>query len=260
MLLSVVITCFNSEDTIGKTLESIKDIADEIVVIDSGSTDRTIDIVKKYNVKLFYRKWINAGNQYNFAFKIASGKWILLIDSDEELSNELRDSIKKTITKKDCADCYMVNRKTYYLGKFLNHIWHPEWRVRLFKNGKVRFEERVHGAAKCKGSVKKLKGELYHYSFKSLSDQYLRTVIFAKQFVEYIYPKKRKIKFLNVVINPIWHFIKVYFLKKGFLDGKRGFMVAVSGFIHTFLKYALLYEMHLKEKYKNSLWNENIRN
>jgi glycosyltransferase involved in cell wall biosynthesis len=254
ILLTVIIICCNSERTIERTLKSVKDLADEIIVVDSGSEDRTVEIAKQYGAKVFFREWINAENQYNYAFTLASGEWIFLIDSDEEATEELQESIKKVIQGNTTVDCYMVNRRTYYLGDFVNHAWQPEWRIRLFKKGKVRFEERVHGAAICEGVKGRLKGDLYHYSYKDLPDQFQRAIYFAQQFSEQMVNAGKKAKFRNIIVNPIVKFLKLYFLKKGFLDGKRGFMIAVSGFIHTFLKYAFFYEKKLRKRYGDSLW------
>jgi len=124
--LSVLIATKNSEDTIARAINSIKELAYEIIVVDSGSEDRTVDIAKNLGAKVLFNKWVNSGTQYNFMISRASGEWIFILDSDEEVSKELKKSIKNVLIGEDTADCYEVNRKTYYLGKFLNHVWQPE--------------------------------------------------------------------------------------------------------------------------------------
>jgi glycosyltransferase involved in cell wall biosynthesis len=253
-LLSVLIATKNSEDTIERCLESVKDIADEIIVVDSGSTDKTIEIVKKYTDKIFFKEWVNSGIQYNYLFSLAKGNWTLIIDSDEELSKELKESIKKILESKDTKDCYAVSRKTYYFGKFLNYVWYPEWRIRLAKKGKLKFEERVHAKAICSGEVGKLKGDLYHYSFKNLKHHIEKNIKFASFMADYMHRNSKKFKVYKMIFNPIWYFIKYFFIRKGFLDGIRGFIACSMGSFYVFMKYAFLFELELKEKYGKDLW------
>ena len=141
----------------------------------------------------------------------------------------------------------MVCRKTYYLGKFLEHTWYPEWRVRLFKKGLVRFEGDLHEQAIFKGEAHKLKGDLYHYSYESLYHQYEKTLKYAKIMAESHHKKGKKLRIYNLMFNPLWSFFKVYFLQEGFL-------VAFSSFFYTFLKYMFLLELELKAKHKENLW------
>ncbi len=246
-MLSVVVVTKNEEDRLGRCLSSVKDIASEIIVVDSGSTDKTLDIAKSFNARIYHRDWSNYGDQIDYAIKLATKEWILVIDADEELSNELKESIKEEISNPK-ADCYMLNRRVYYMGKFLNYTWYPEWRIRLFKRGKAYYERKVHGKAICKGKIGKLKGDLYHYSYRDFNEQVMKTVRFARQSADLMYRNGQKFHFYNLLINPIAYFIKFFFLKKGFLDGTRGLIIALSGSMYAFLKYAYLYEKYLNEK------------
>lgn len=253
-MLSVLIATKDSEDTIERCLESVKDIADEIIIVDSGSTDRTLEIAKKYTDKIFYKEWINAGIQYNYLLSLASGDWTFSLDSDEELSEELKNSIKHVLNSPNPKDCYAVSRKTYYLGKFLDYVWYPEWRIRLAKKGKLKFEERVHSKAICSGEVGRLKGDLYHYSFKNLKHHFDKNIKFAIFMAEYMHQNNKKFRFSKMIFNPIWYFVKYYFIHKGFLDGIRGFIACSMGSFYVFMKYAFLLEIELKEKYGKNLW------
>ena len=251
-MLSVLICTKNEERNIERAIKSVKGLAQEIIVVDSGSTDRTVEIAKSLGAKVFFKEWEGYANQLNYGISLCSSEWVLVLDADEEVSKELKEGIKREL-EKPRYEVYQVCRRTYYLGDFLKHAWYPEWRIRLFKKGKVRFEGALHERAVFKGKSGKLKGDLYHYSFKSLEDQYLKTIRYAKIMAMEMKEKGKRFRGYNLVFNPIWHFIKVYLLKLGFLDGVRGFLVAMSGAIYVFLKYKFLYEMELKEK-KKRLW------
>lgn len=251
-MLSVLILTKNEERNIGRAIRSVEGLADEVVVVDSGSTDRTVEIAQSLGAKVIFKEWEGYPSQLNYGVEQCSGEWILVLDADEEVSKELKESIKREI-EKPSYEVYMVSRRTYYLGAFLRYAWYPEWRVRLFRKGKVRFEGKLHERAIYAGKAGKLKGDLYHYSYSSLHSQYLKTVNYAQQMAQLMKEEGKKFRLYKLVFNPLWHFFKVYFLQLGFLDGMRGFMVAMSAFVYTFLKYKFLYELELKEKRKD-LW------
>ncbi len=253
MGLSVIILTKNEEKNIERAIKSVEPIADEIIVLDSGSTDKTVEIAKSLGAKVFFREFDNFSSQKNYAIGLSNEGWIFSLDADEEVSKELRESIKKAIEKGDFS-CYEVPRRTYYLGKFLDYVWYPEYIVRLFKKGYGKYEGQLHEKLVCNGKVGRLEGDLYHYSYKNLYHQFIKTVDYAQKMAEILYKKGKKPKLYNLLINPIFIFIKLFFIKKGFLEGKRGIIIAVSGFVYVFLKYAFLYELHLKEKYKYKLW------
>ncbi|WP_333784743.1 glycosyltransferase family 2 protein [Thermocrinis sp.] len=252
--LSVLILTKNEEKNLPRAIESVKDIASEIVVLDSGSTDATVNVAKSLGAKVFYHPWDGYSNQLNRGVQVCSKDWIFVLDADEEVSEELRDSIREAISSNK-AEVFMVCRQTYYLGGFLRHAWYPEWRVRLFKKGAVSFEGELHESAVFKGKASKLRGNLYHYSYKNLFDQYEKTIKYAKIMAEINYRKGKKFRIYNLLFNPVWSFFKVFLFQMGFLDGLRGFAVAISAFIYTFLKYIFLLELEMKEKHGEKLWN-----
>lgn len=251
-MLSVVIRTKNEEQNIERAIRSLMELAQEIIVVDSGSEDRTVDIAKSLGAKVYFKEWEGYANQLNYGISLCSGDWVLVIDADEEVSDRLRESIKKELQNPK-YDVYMLCRRTYYLGAFLNHAWYPEWRVRLFRKGRVRFEGKLHEKAIFEGKAGKLQGDLYHYSFESLYDQYIKTVDYAKKMAYIMKEEGRSFKLYNLLFNPFWHFVKVYFLQLGFMDGIRGLFVASSSFIYAFLKYKFLYELELSEK-EGRLW------
>ncbi len=252
--LSVVIVAKNEEKTIGRAIESVKDIASEILVIDSGSTDKTTQIAKDKGAKVVFNKWKGYPKQVQFGIDKANNDYILVIDADEEVSDELKESIIKLFKPYPEFHCYKVPRKTFYLGNFLKHTWYPEWRIRLFKKDKVRYEGYLHETVVCKGKIGKLKGDLYHYSFKSLKHQFSKAFTYGEITAKEMFKKGKRASLRHLIFNPMWSFIKVYILQKGFLDGKRGFIASVYVAFSTFIKYAFLYELNLKEKYKDNLW------
>ncbi|MEJ5173411.1 MAG: glycosyltransferase family 2 protein [Hydrogenothermaceae bacterium] len=254
--ISAVILTKNEELNIERAIKSLKDIADEIIVVDSGSTDKTVDIATSLGAKVYFRQWDSFANQRNFGIEKSLFNWILMIDADEEVSQELKLNIKQEILNPK-YQAYEIPRRTYYLGKFLKYTWYPEWRLRLFKKGVLTFKGDLHETPVFLDKdikVGKLKGDLYHYSYRNLYHQYIKTVDYAKTMAESYHRNGKRFKFYKLLLSPFVMFFKNYFLKLGFLDGYRGFFVAVSSFFYVFLKYLFLYEIELKEKYKDKLW------
>jgi len=250
--LSVAIITYNEEKNLPKTLEAIKDIADEIIIVDSYSTDNTVEIAKKYNAKIFIEEWKGYQNQKNSALEKCTKYWILFLDADEIVSEELKNSIKNVLEYSD-ADGYYINRKTYYLGKFLNHVWQPDWVLRLVrKDANPRWEGGdVHEYLTVDGKKAKLSGFLYHYTYKDLNDHFQKSLKYAKISAQEMFKKGKKFKLHKLIINPFWAFFRIYFLNLGFLDGIRGLSVAMSYLFSTFLKYLFLWELEQEEKNKN---------
>jgi glycosyltransferase involved in cell wall biosynthesis len=242
--LSVTLISLNEEDNIGRTLESIKDIAFEIVVVDSHSTDKTREIAKRYGAEVYEEDWKGHIDQKNSALEKCTQEYILSIDCDEVVSTDLKDSIISAVKNRE-ADGFYVNRKTSYLGKFLEHTWQPEWRLRLIRrssNPKWGGYD-PHDSLYIVGKTKKLKGDLYHYSYKDVEDHYKRALTYSK-LVSGAYRKMgKRFRVYNLIFNPAIAFMKNYFFKMGFLDGIRGLSVSVSEAFSTFLKYLYLWEI-----------------
>ncbi len=250
---SVAIITYNEEKNLPKTLKAVKDIADEIIVVDSYSTDKTVEIAKNFGAKVFVEEWKGYRDQKNSALKKCNNQWILFLDADEVVSDELKKSIIEAI-KNPKANGYYLNRKTYYAGKFLNYVWQPDWVLRLVKkSANPKWEGgNVHEFLTIEGTTGKLSGYLYHYTYKDIYEHFQKSLKYAKISAEEMYKKGKKFKIHKLIINPFWAFFRIYVIKLGFLDGIRGLSVAMSYFFSTFLKYLFLWELEQGEKDRNA--------
>jgi len=251
-MLSVVIITHDEEKNIARCISSVRDIADEVIVVDSGSSDRTVEIARSLGAKVSHQDWLGFSGQKNFAAGLAGMDYILMLDADEEVSETLRRSIKEALQTRR-FDGWEINRKTYYLGAFLDHIWHPEWRLRLFRKGKGLFEGEIHEKVVCEGTIGRLRGDLHHYSYKGMKDQMLRLVHYAEQSAIVMHKEGKRFRFINLFFNPCWAIFKVL-IRGGIRDGYRSFLIATFEGIYTFLKYAFLLEEELKKKQGKNLW------
>lgn len=244
-MLSVAILSFNEEKRIARTLDSVKNIADEIVTIDSHSTDNTLQIAAEYGVKIFSESWKGFIGQRNSSIEKCSGDWILCLDCDEVLTQDLQEEIKHIINSTDSLDAYAISRKSVYLGKELNHAWLPDYKLRLFRktaNPRSGGYE-PHDVILVKGKTGKLQNCMLHYSYDSLIDHYTRLIKYAKSSAESYQKMGKKFKLSKLIFNPLNAFFKEYFIKRGCLDGLYGLSAAVSLSYYTFLKYLFLWEL-----------------
>ncbi len=256
-MLSVLIRTKNEIENIERAIKSVKGLAQEVIVLDDGSTDGTVEKAKNLGAKVFFTKGGSSfAEKLNYGIDLCSNEWVFILDADEEVSEELKDSINLAL-KNPKYKAYMVSRRTYYLGKFLKYTWYPEWKLRLLKKGSVYFRGEMHEQPVYNFKVGRLKGDLYHFSYRSLYHQYEKTINYAKSMALVSFKAGKRFRPYNLVFNPIWSFVKVFLVQFGFMDGLRGFLVAVSAFIYTFLKYAFLLELTLKEKYREDLWKRN---
>lgn len=243
--ISVPIICSNNEETIGLVLESIKDIAFEIIVIiDTKSKDKTYEIVKKYTDKVSIEPWRGFLQQKNEALKRCQGDWVLSLDSDEVVSPTLKDEIVKAVTSNDIKG-YFLNRRTVYLGREMKFAWQPDFRLRLcLRTQEVAWVgESFHETLFAPGKTAKLKGVLYHYSYKDLADHLTRTLQYAKGVAEIRFKNNKKFSFLKLLIAPPFAFFKQYFIKGGVFDGFPGLLAALSSAFYSFLKLIYLWEL-----------------
>lgn len=243
--LSVALISFNEEDNIGRTLSAVKDIAAEIIVVDSHSTDKTAEIAEGFGARVFDEDWKGHVAQKNSALEKCTQEWILSLDCDEVPDEELLESIKNVL-EGPASDGYLINRRTFYMGKFLKYSWQPDWKLRLVKKSAnpVWGGYDPHDKLSVEGSTEKIKGgDLLHYSYKDTFDHYQRMVKYAKLAAQSYHRDGKKFSYFSLFTKPVFAFIKKYLLKLGFLDGFAGFAVAVSTFIYVFLKYLFLREI-----------------
>lgn len=218
-------------------------MADEIIVVDSFSTDKTVDIAKEYGSKIYIEKFKGFIDQKNSAMEKCSNEWILFLDADEVATPELKESIRNALSKDEIRG-YIINRCTFYLGKLLKYSWQPDRKLRLVhkslnpKWGKSSPHEKLY----INGKSEILEGEIIHYSYKNLNEHIQKLNYYAQSVAQNYYINGRHFKLYNILLNPFLAFFKKYLFKLGFLDGYRGFFVAVSSFIYVFLKYAYLWE------------------
>jgi glycosyltransferase involved in cell wall biosynthesis len=242
--LSVAIITKNEEDRLPQTLEAIKDLADEIVVVDSGSNDKTLEVAKRYGAKVFVEDWKGYGEQKNSALQKTKGEWVLFLDADEVVSEELKQLIREKINN-PTAEGYYLKRRIVYLGKEIKHIWNNDWVLRLVKrSANPRWAGDIHEKLLLEGKTEYLKGGvLYHYTYRNLYEQLRKMLLYAKLSAEDYYKKGKKPSKVKIVSAPFWNFVKFFFLKRGFLEGFRGFLIAFSYAFYSFAKYALLWDM-----------------
>jgi glycosyltransferase involved in cell wall biosynthesis len=242
--LSVVIITLNEEKNIGRCLDSVKEIADEILVVDSLSTDKTRDICETAKVRFIEQKFLGYVEQKNFALKLATHDYVLSLDADEALSFELINSIKK-IKAEFVSSGYQFNRLTQYNGQWIRHCgWYPDTKLRLVVKNKAQWVgNNPHDALVVEGVVTHLKGNLLHYSYESISSHVLQTNKFSSIEAEALYQKGKRATIIKLVTRPLYQFFKDYFLKLGFLDGRYGFIISFINAQYVLLKYAKMLDL-----------------
>jgi glycosyltransferase involved in cell wall biosynthesis len=243
--ISACIITYNEENNIKDCLESVKWL-DEIIVIDSFSNDKTVEICQQYTDKIYQRTWPGHIEQKNFAVEKASYDWILAIDADERLSPPLVEEIKREFNIVDNSiDGYYFPRHSYYLGRWINNGgWYPDYKLRLFRKKNARWGgKNPHDQVIMKGSTKYLKEDLWHYVYRDLSHQ-LKTVDNYSHITAKIMQKDGKsFSLIKLLFRPPIKFIETYIIKKGFKDGFPGLIISIVSSFYVFLKYAKLWEI-----------------
>ncbi len=244
--ITAVIITHNEERNIGRCLQSLQGVADDVVVVDSGSTDATESICRAAGVHFEYHDWEGYSGQKNYANSLVSDGWILSLDADEALSVKLRESLlafKQSYPDKQSV--YSFNRLTNYCGHWIHHCgWYPDSAVRLFPAGTVRWDGLVHERLVLHSpfSTLHLRGDLLHYSYYSVEEHAQRQVHYASLAARKAYESGKRVGACGVWLRPGWNFIRNYFFKEGFMDGHAGYTVCRMAAFYTFIKYALLRE------------------
>ena len=237
--ISACIISYNEEEKIEDCLISLQSVADEIIVVDSLSTDRTKKIASKYTDKIFDQKFLGHVEQKNLAVSKASHDWILSLDCDERLTPELEASISKIKDKLEQADAYRMARKTFYVYRWLNHCWYPDFKVRLFNKNTAKWGGvNPHDRVEVEGNnIVTLNGDIQHYSFNSLSE-HLRTIDnFTEIGAREIIRRNQTVSMISPWTHGFWTFLRLYVFKRGFLDGYAGLVVSALSGMHAFMKY-----------------------
>ncbi len=250
--LSVAIVCRDNERTIGRTLESVRGLADEIVALDSGSVDGTLGILKEHGVRVIGTQWLGHVATKQKALEACKGRWVLCLDSDESVEPELAAAIR-AVVEGEGADAigYRVNRKVWYAGRFLEHAWQPEWRLRLIQRGKGRWGGLdPHDKLEILGGgvVGDLKGDLRHDSFVDMAEHLANQVRHAQVMATSLAGEGRKGGYGRLLVSPGGAFLKQMVLRGAWRDGWRGWAAAGSTAAATLMKHILLLERSQEEK------------
>lgn len=240
--ISVVIITLNEERNISRCLESVQGIADEIIVIDSYSTDKTVEIANSLGARVIQQPFEGYGRQKNIAAAAAANNWILSLDADEALSPQLKESISKVKQQQDHT-IYQMPRLTNYCGKWIKHCgWYPDRQVRLYDRTKSSWkEQRVHEYLQSNVSGEKtgmLKGDLLHYSFYTISEHLKKIEKYTELAAREAVANGKKTNLLKIWFSPKWHFFTEYIIKAGFLDGFYGYTICKLSAYAAFIKYS----------------------
>ncbi len=249
MKISACIITFNEEDRIEETLKSLQGVADEIIVVDAFSTDRTPEIAKSYGVRFFQREWDGYSSQKNFAILQAKYPWILSIDADERLSEKLKEEIIKLKDREPDFEGFSFKRKTFYLGKWIKHSgWYPDKKIRLFRKDSAHWEgDCVHERLVFKGKVKEIDGDLLHYSYRNLSDHTLRIEKYSSLSAEKMFREGKRSSYLKIFFLPFFTFLRDFLFRLGFLDGIHGLIISLFSSYYVFLKFVKLFELQKRK-------------
>jgi len=239
--VSVYIICQNEAQHIRRVLESVKEF-DEIVIVDSGSTDDTLAIAKEYTDKIYYKKWLGFAGQKEYAKNLCSHEWVLNLDADEQVSPELQKEIEETI-KENSTDGLDIPISSQYMGKFNHSFSKFNRRIRFFKKAKGYYPDKlVHESIVVEGKVKKAKGFIYDYGIVNLEIHIDKINKYSSLRAQEKSEKRKKASILKLLSIMPLAFFKSYVIKRGFFNGMRGFIAAVNNAYYAFLKEAKLYE------------------
>ena len=244
--LSVILITHNEEANLADCLASLEGIAQQIVVVDTNSSDRTLDIAKSYGAVIAQpQDWPGFGPQKNRALDLATGEWVLSLDADERLTPALKSEIVTAIHHSAHVDCFAIPRLSWYCGRFIRHSgWNPDYVDRLFKRGSARFsDDLVHERLIPSGQVAKLENPMLHYSFMDYSQVLQKIDRYSTASAEQAFAKGKTSTPLKAVLHGAWSFFRTYFLRAGFLDGPQGFTLAMSNAQGTYYRYIKLWHL-----------------
>lgn len=241
--LSVAIIALNEEQNLRFCLESVK-WAKEVVVCDSGSTDRTLSIAAEYGARTFQDPWRGFSAHKNLALERCTEPWILVLDADERVTAELQGEIEAVVRADGPADAYSLARKNFFLGEWIRHGgWYPDRSLRLLRRGRGRFLPRsVHEALEVDGTVGLLEYPLEHHTYASVGDFLQRMDRYAALASGELLASGRRTRARDLTLRPVWTFLRMYLFQCGFLDGWRGLLLAGLYACYTLAKYAHLWE------------------
>lgn len=240
--ISAVVITLNEEENIERCLKSVRSWVDEIVIIDSGSTDDTLKIADKYRAKVYKRNFDNFSSQRNYGISKAKSDWILSLDADEEIPSELAAEIEKAVAE-DLYDAYMIPRRNIIFGKEIKHTrWSPDKHIWLFRKKNGKFTNSIHEEVKVKGKVGEIKNAKIHHSHKNVHEFIKMLNTYTDLEADAIVRRGAKFSYFNLFYYPARSFIGRYFLKQGFRDGWRGFVLSYLRAMYQFTTWIKVWE------------------
>jgi glycosyltransferase involved in cell wall biosynthesis len=241
--LTVVIIALNAAGEIGACLASVG-FADEIVVVDSGSTDATVEIARRHGARVEQKEWLGFGRQKQHAVSIARNDWVLCLDADERVSERLAESIRAAMASRR-YQAYRMARRNRFLGRWLGHgEGYPDWTVRLFHRAHASWSnDDVHEAVLTTAEVGRLDGDLMHDSAEDIATYMAKQNRYTSLHAEALYTQGVRAGYWRLLASPLTRFVKFYFMRLGFLDGGPGFAHIAIGCNNTFQKYLKLIEL-----------------
>jgi glycosyltransferase involved in cell wall biosynthesis len=225
--LSVCIIAQNEAHNLPRLLTSIQGVADEIVVVDGGSADRTLDIARDAGANVFFRPFTNHADQKNYAASLASHDWIFLLDADEELGPELKQSVQQWKCAAPQFAVYEMPRLTWYLDAWIRHSrWYPDWQRRIYRRDSASFSGVIHSALRYEGPIGRLRGDLLHYSFRTFADHEKKIETYTTAMAKEMFDEGQRHWRAAMCFAAPWSWVRHFILGAGFLDGSRGLLIA----------------------------------
>ena len=243
--ISLIVITRNEEELIGQCLKSAAAFCDELIVVDSFSTDRTVEIARGLGARVFQRPFEGYIAQKQFALEQAGGEWVFSLDADEQATWELGSEIRAATAQALPAAGYRLRRVLYHLGHYYTRGLYPDWHLRLFRRERARFGgHEPHASVQVDGNVAKLAAPILHFSYRDIADHVATINRLSSQAASEREPGALTV--VKMIANPAWRFLNFYFLRGGFREGGRGLYAAMSAAFYVFLKYAKLYERRLR--------------
>ena len=253
--ITAILITYNEELDLPQALASLAGVADEVVVVDSGSADRTRQIAEAAGARVVSRAFTNFGEQKNFAAFQAANDWLLSLDADEALGPELRASLLDWKRRPPDRVAYEVSRRTNYLGGWIAHSgWYPEYHIRLYRRDAARFVGALHETVHCDGPAGRLPGDLLHFTVRTLDEHYAKLDVFTSRAAEDLHARGRRGWRAGMWLAAPWTFLQKFFFQLGFLDGYRGALIAWTAARYVWLKNRKLGRLLRGEKLPHRDW------
>jgi len=240
--ISVFVPVLNEEDKIADALQSVQ-WADDVVVVDTGCTDRTIDIARQFGCRIEHVNFKGFGALRNASVSLCKHDWILSIDADERVTPELQQEIITTVKNTDALDAWFIPRRNFFMGRRIRHCgWYPDYcQPKLFRKGALTYhEDMVHEGFDIHGKVGYLKNDVLHYSFRNLDQVIDKMNRYSTLGMQKLEQQGKHVSMASALLHALGAFLRIYVLKRGFLDGWPGFVIALGNFEGTFYRYAKL--------------------